>query len=143
MNKVTKNVALYMRSSINEDDKGGITRQRGELIDFVIANNFTITKEYVDEGFTGNTLIRPALDQLRVDSGRNGFDSILIYDPTILARTLCFYELILNELIQKGIKVLFVTTPRPVTDEEILIDRMKMVFTEYQDCLRIKNSASR
>jgi len=143
MKNTSKKVALYMRSSVNEDDKGGIERQNTDLIDFVIANNLIVAEEYVDEGVSGNTINRPAINQLRADLEKEIFDVVLIYDPTILARTLILYQVLLDDFASHKIETLFVTAPKPVTDEEILIDRMKMVFTEYQDCLRIKNSASR
>jgi site-specific DNA recombinase len=142
MNKTINKVALYMRSSTNEDDKGGIKRQDSALIDFVIANNLIITEKYVDEGVGGNVIDRPALNQLRADMGEKKFDAVLIYDPTILARTSCFYEVLLSDFTSHKIETIFVTTQTPVTPEEVLIDKMKMVFTEYQDRLKRQSEIS-
>lgn len=142
MKKNIKTAVIYMRSSVKENNPWGIEIQRKRAIDFAVANNLHIINEYIDNGAAGNTFDRPALNQLYkdVESKVIKSDAVLIYDPTILARTSVVYQILLADFKSHKISVLFVTAPTPVTADDILIDRLKMVFTEYRDRLMTKNS---
>jgi site-specific DNA recombinase len=41
-----------------------------------------VTKEYIDEGYSGELLDRPGLDSLRDDARNKLFDAVLVHSPT-------------------------------------------------------------
>ncbi|MGH7245891.1 MAG: recombinase family protein, partial [Nitrosotalea sp.] len=54
------------------------------------------------------------------------------YDPDRLARKYSYQALIIDELEEAGIKVLFVTTPPAKSDEDRLLYGVKGLFAEYE-----------
>src|SRR5262252_7910193 len=60
--------ALYARVSTDGQQKDGtIASQLAELRKQVAAAGHELVKEYIDDGYSGSLLDRPALDQLRAD----------------------------------------------------------------------------
>lgn len=56
--------AAYLRVSTDGqvgEDKYGLAAQRQAITDFAVANGIEIVQWYSDEGFSGATLDRPAL----------------------------------------------------------------------------------
>ncbi len=59
-------IALYARvSSETQTREGTIDSQIEALRDYAKANNLTIAFECLDDGYSGTTLDRPGLDQVR------------------------------------------------------------------------------
>jgi len=82
-----KKAAIYARVSTEKQEKEKmIESQIEELREFCEKNDFLIVKEYVDDGWSGETLARPALDQLRDDASKKLFDVVCIHSPDRLAR---------------------------------------------------------
>jgi site-specific DNA recombinase len=133
MNPTTKLVALYARvSTSNQENEGTIETQILSVNEFAKKNNFTIVQEYTDNGWSGDTLVRPALDQLRMDAKDKNWEAVVIYDPDRLARRGAWQEVVMEELKELEIEVLFVTIPPPKTDEDLIMYKMRGVFTEYE-----------
>lgn len=80
------NVALYMRISVNEPDKSesnSISNQRNLLHHFLDSHTELATDsrvEYVDDGFSGTTLHRPALERLLDDIKKGIVSCVLVKD---------------------------------------------------------------
>ncbi|MDP1728479.1 MAG: recombinase family protein [Bacteroidota bacterium] len=131
--KKTKLIAIYGRvSTSNQESEGTIETQLLAVSEFAKLHGYTIVKEYLDEGWSGDNLIRPGLDQLRMDAKKRNWEAVLIYDPDRLARRGAWQEVVMEELKELEIDVLFVTIPQPKTDEEIIMYKMRGVFTEYE-----------
>lgn len=94
--------------------------------------NFVIVKKYLDEGWSGTILARPALDELRIDASKKIWDAVLVYDPDRIARKYSYQSLVIDELEDIGIEVLFVTTPPAKTSEDKLLYGVKGLFAEYE-----------
>ena len=126
-------IAVYGRvSSSNQENEGTIETQLFSVRNYAKENGFVIVKEYIDEGWSGDNLVRPGLDQLRIDAKKKAWDAVLIYDPDRLARRGAWQEVVIEELKEIEIDVLFVTIPKPKTDEDIIMYKMRGVFTEYE-----------
>jgi site-specific DNA recombinase len=70
---------------------------------------------YIDEGYSGARLDRPALDRLR-DAAREGeFDVIGVYSPDRLARRYAYQILLLEEFRKAACTVEFIE--RPISDD--------------------------
>lgn len=126
-------IAVYGRvSSSNQENEKTIETQLFSVRNYAKENGFVIVKEYIDEGWSGDNLVRPGLDQLRIDAKKKAWDAVLIYDPDRLARRGAWQEVVIEELKEIEIEVLFVTIPKPKTDEDIIMYKMRGVFTEYE-----------
>ncbi len=131
--KRNRNTALYGRvSSSNQENEGTIETQLLAAKEFAEKNGLNIVQTYLDNGWSGDTLERPSLDQLRMDAKKKIWDTVLVYDPDRLARRGAWQEVVIEELKEREIEVLFVTIPTPKTDEDIIMYKMRGVFTEYE-----------
>ena len=94
--------ALYIRVSTQEQSKHGysIGEQKERLTKFAHAKDYTIVNTYVDPGFSGTNLKRPAMMRLIEDINNNNIDSVFIWKLDRLSRsqkdTLYLIEEILN-----------------------------------------------
>ena len=68
-NNNMKPVAIYGRvSTQNQESQETIKNQLMAIEEFLKDKNYTVVKKYLDEGWSGTILERPALDQLRNDA---------------------------------------------------------------------------
>ena len=104
--KTIQLIAVYARvSTARQEEEGTIETQLSAIREFASKNNYTIVKDYVDNGWSGDMLARPALDQLREDAKKKLWQAVLIYDPDRLARRYSFQELVMDELRELGIEI--------------------------------------
>jgi site-specific DNA recombinase len=82
-----KRAALYARVSTDAQQKEGtIDSQVVELKRQITAAGHVLVKEYIDDGYTGTLLDRPALEQLRQDVKTDQFDAIYFLCADRIAR---------------------------------------------------------
>jgi site-specific DNA recombinase len=130
---ITKLVSIYARVSTGrQENEKTIETQLMAVNEFIKKNNYTFVQEYKDDGWSGDNLVRPDLDRLRVDANKKRWEAVVIYDPDRLARRGAWQEVVIEELKEKGIDVLFTTIPPPKNDEEMIMYKMRGVFTEYE-----------
>ncbi len=126
-------IAVYARvSTARQEEEGTIETQLLAVREFAKKNNYNIVKEYIDDGWSGDMLARPQLDQLRQDAKNKIWEGVLMYDPDRLARRYSYQALIMDELIEARVDVLFVTTPSPKNGEEKILHGVKGLFAEYE-----------
>lgn len=131
--KEIKLIAVYARvSTSNQENEGTIETQLAAVNDFAKEKNYTIVQEYRDNGWSGDSIVRPALDQLRMDVKNKVWEAVLMYDPDRLARRYSYQELVLDELREAGIEVLFVTTSAPKSEEDKILYGVKGLFAQYE-----------
>ncbi|MBS4538253.1 recombinase family protein [Clostridium sp. D2Q-11] len=82
-----KKVAIYIRVSTQEQAKEGysIPAQKDKLLAYCTAKNWSIYDVYIDGGFSGGNINRPALKEL-LDNLDN-FDIVLVYKLDRLSRS--------------------------------------------------------
>jgi len=106
------NVAIYARvSSEKQEKQETVQSQIACLRDFAVKKGYVIVNEYVDEGYSGEMLARPALDKLRDDASAKLFDSVLVYSPDRLSRKYVYQGLIRIELKKYDIEIIFINNP--------------------------------
>ncbi|MFA6094657.1 MAG: recombinase family protein [Candidatus Paceibacterota bacterium] len=128
-----KLVAVYGRvSTSNQENEGTIETQLSSVREFAKANGLLIVKEYLDEGWSGDTLVRPNLDQLRQDANKKVWEAVLVYDPDRIARRYSYQELVMDELKEKSIEVIFVTVSAPKNPEDKILHGVRGLFAEYE-----------
>jgi DNA invertase Pin-like site-specific DNA recombinase len=95
--------ATYLRVST---DQQSTENQRRELVTYLAARGWTLTKEYADEGISGTKERRPALDQLLTDARRRRFDVLAVWSLDRIGRNLRHLIGVLEELQQLGVAVI-------------------------------------
>lgn len=81
-------VVLYIRVSTLEQVEGySISEQTERLKKFCEAKEWTIVNTYVDPGYTGANLKRPAMTRMIEDIERGGIDVVLVYKLDRLSRS--------------------------------------------------------
>lgn len=84
-----KRTALYLRLS-RDDEKAGeslsIENQRAILKRFAEENGGTIAGEYIDDGWSGTSFERPAVQRLLEDAKNGKIDTILVKDLSRFGR---------------------------------------------------------
>ena len=105
-------VALYCRVSTDEQTQGRtIESQIKELESLAQARGYVVAEKYIDDGWSGALLSRPALDALRDDAGNHLFDGVLINDVDRLSRDIANLAVVKRDLEAKGVDVIFKNLP--------------------------------
>lgn len=93
-------IALYARVSTFDQNP---ENQIAELRRYAAAREWTITREYIDQGVSGAKERRPALDELIRDAKRRRFDAVLCWRLDRLGRNLKHLIGLLDEWQALGI----------------------------------------
>ena len=101
----------------------------------------TSIKEYIDDGYSGAYLERPALDELRDALSAKLHDTVIIYDTDRLARDTMLLLLITEE-IEKTATLVYVNTDYNKTPEGQLFYEIKGSFAKYER-IRIQDRFNR
>jgi site-specific DNA recombinase len=81
-----KQIAIYARvSSEKQANEGTIESQLFALRDFASSNGYRIDQDlvFVDNGVSGTTLVRPALDSLRDRAAAGEVEKILVHTSQV------------------------------------------------------------
>jgi site-specific DNA recombinase len=127
--------AIYARvSSARQKKDQTIGSQTAALRAHAAASHLELPEEWVfeDEGHSGATLVRPALERLRDLVARTGVDVVLCYSPDRLARKFAYQALLIEEFTRAGTRVEFVQGPRGDTPEDQLLVQFQGMFAEYE-----------
>ena len=87
---------------------------------------------FEDEGHSGATLVRPALEALRDLAAQGCVDVVLCYSPDRLARKFAYQALLIEEFARAGVRVEFVKGPRGDSPEDQLLVQFQGMFAEYE-----------
>jgi site-specific DNA recombinase len=87
---------------------------------------------YVDEGYSGATLVRPALERLRDRAAEGGIDVLYVHNPDRLARRYAYQVLLLDELSRHGVSVVFLQGPVGRSAEDELLIQVQGMIAEYK-----------
>ncbi len=87
---------------------------------------------FEDEGHSGATLLRPALEALRDLAAQGCVDVVLCYSPDRLARKFAYQALLIEEFNRAGVRVEFVNGPRGDSPEDQLLVQFQGMFAEYE-----------
>ena len=127
--------AIYARvSSARQAKDETIGSQLAALREHAGKSRLDVPEEWVfaDEGHSGATLVRPALEALRDLSAQGCLDVVLVYSPGRLARTFAYQALLIEELARCGTRVEFVKGPRGDSPEDQLLVQFQGMFAEYE-----------
>ena len=128
--------AIYARvSSERQRQDETIGSQTVGLRELAAARGLLVSEDLVfeDEGFSGATLIRPALERLRDRAAEGAFEVLLCHAPDRLARRYAYEVLLLEEFARVGVEVCFAKEPeRGATAEDELLRQFQGMIAEYE-----------
>lgn len=127
--------ALYARvSSERQAKENTIGSQLASLRERIAADGLALLQEhcFVDEGHSGSTLVRPALERLRDAAYEGQLDRVYVLTPDRLARNYAYQFLLLEELQQHGVDVVFLNQSLGTTAEERMMVQMQGVVAEFE-----------
>ena len=129
------NVGLYARvSTERQQERGTVTSQLEALRAAAEAEGHEIVEEFVDDGYSGARLDRPALDRLRDAAQAGVLDGVLCLCADRLARAYAYQVLILEELERFNVTVQFLQGPALGEDPQAtLLVQMQGVIAEYEN----------
>src|SRR5215218_1417954 len=132
----TRVAAIYARvSSERQREEGTIQSQVAGLRELAAERGLAVAEEFVfcDEGISGATLTRPALERLRDRAAEGCFEVVLCHCPDRLARRYAYQVLLLEELERAGVEVVFAREPeRSGSPEDELLRQFQGMIAEYE-----------
>jgi site-specific DNA recombinase len=87
---------------------------------------------FTDEGYSGATLVRPALERLRDMVSLGVIDRLYVHAPDRLARRYAYQVLLLEELQRAGVEVVFLNHAVSDNPEEQLLLQVQGMMAEYE-----------
>jgi site-specific DNA recombinase len=131
-------IALYARVSTSRQAQAQTIEQQLERLQaHVQAQGDTVAEQAVfrDAGYSGASLSRPGLDQLRDRAALAEFDRVVITAPDRLARKYVHQVLLLEELQGHGCTVEFVERPMSQDPHDQLLLQIRGAVAEYERTL--------
>ena len=135
LSKTPTRVAIYARvSSDQQAQEQTIASQVAALRQRVADDGQAWSDElcFLDDGVSGSTLARPALERLRDVAYAGGLQKLYVHSPDRLARRYAYQVLLLEELTKHGVEVTFLNRAIGVSPEEDLLLQMQGMFAEYE-----------
>jgi site-specific DNA recombinase len=135
MNTHELQIAIYARvSSEQQATAQTIASQLAALVERVSADGYQLQPElqFVDEGYSGATLVRPALEQLRDVAASGGMDRLYVHSPDRLARNYAYQVLLVDELHRAGVEIIFLNRALGQSPEDDLLLQVQGMVAEYE-----------
>jgi len=127
--------AIYARvSSDVQVQEGTIQSQLHALQERVGQDGLSLEEElrFIDDGYTGSTLVRPALERLRDQAAAGAIDRLYVHSPDRLARRYAYQVLLVEELQRSGVELVFLNRPLGQGAEDDLLLQVQGIVAEYE-----------
>jgi len=127
--------ALYARvSSEQQADDSTIASQLAALEARVAEDGLTVLPDhrFADDGYSGATLVRPALERLRDLAASGAVDRVYVHSPDRLARRYAYQVLLVDELRRAGVEIVFLNRQIGVSPEDDLLLQVQGMVAEYE-----------
>jgi site-specific DNA recombinase len=126
--------ALYVRVSTDEQARTGYSLgdQIRSCRERFIAMGLNNIQEYIDDGYSGEFLERPALQQLRNALANHLVSHVLVYDPDRLSRNLTNQLILADEIEKSACQLLFVTGDYDASPEGRLFFAMRGAIAAFE-----------
>lgn len=128
--------ALYARvSSERQASDLTIASQVDELKTRIAADGLSIDDSlcFLDDGYSGETLIRPALERLRDAAWNGSVDRLYVHAPDRLVRNYAWQMVLLEEFQKHDVEVVFLNNDcRDDSPEARMTVQLQAMFAEYE-----------
>lgn len=128
-------VAVYARvSSDQQAERHTIGSQLSDLKARASGDGHRLRDDmlFVDNGHSGASLVRPALERLRDVVSLSALDTVYVHAPDRLARSYAHQVLLLEEFARTGTRVVFLNRPIGESPEDNLLLQLQGMFAEYE-----------
>src|SRR5215469_12057547 len=136
-------VAIYARVSGEQQARDGTIESQLEAVTQRLASDgFQCDPElrFVDDGWTGKTLVRPGLERLRDQAAAGAIDRLYVLDPDRFSRKYAYQILMLEELTRHGVEVVFLCNPLGQSPAENLLRQVQGMIAEYEEAKILERS---
>jgi site-specific DNA recombinase len=127
--------AIYARvSSDQQAEAHTVASQVAALRERVAAEGLTVpgAMQFIDEGYSGATLVRPALERLRDVVAARAVDRLYVHSPDRLARKYAYQVLLVDEFRRAGVEVIFLNRALGQSPEDDLLLQVQGMIAEYE-----------
>src|SRR5438874_2452799 len=123
--------AVYARAS---SDQLPVANQLTALRVHVLEDELRVPteREFLDDGYSGAALVRPALERLRDLIAAGGIDRLYVHSPDRLARRYAYQALLLDEFQSAGVEVVFINRALGQSPEDELLLQVQGMVAEYE-----------
>lgn len=131
----TLRAGFYARvSSDHQARDHTIASQVGALLERVERDGVRCPEElrFVDDGYSGSTLIRPSLERLRDLAANGQIDRLYVTAPDRLSRKYAYQVLLVDELQRSGVELVFLNHAFGESPEDELLLQVQGVVAEYE-----------
>jgi site-specific DNA recombinase len=127
--------ALYARvSSEQQAQAQTIASQIEALKDRIVKDGLALDQElsFIDDGYSGASLVRPALELLRDMAALGAIDKLYVLCPDRFARNYAYQVLVIDELQCCGVDIVFLNHEIGDSPEEHLLLQVQGIIAEYE-----------
>jgi site-specific DNA recombinase len=127
--------AIYARvSSERQAEAHAVESQVAALRERVARDGLSLPDElqFIDEGYSGATLVRPALERLRDVVAVGAVDRLYVHSPDRLARKYAYQVLLIDEFQRADVEVMFLNRELGHTPEDELLLQVQGMMAEYE-----------
>lgn len=127
--------ACYIRvSTARQEQEATVESQLDEVKRQIGADGNILPPEnvFIDDGWSGELIARPSLDQMRDAAKENRFQALYVYDRGRLSRIFAHQEIVIEELTNLDIKFVTLHDVQAETPEEKVLQAMQGVFHQYE-----------
>lgn len=133
MDRIT--AAFYARVSSDGQTRGNtVASQVAALRERSAADDAAVSPDhsYVDEGWSGTALTRPALERLRDAIAAGELDRVYVLAPDRLARRYAYQVLLVEGFRRAGVEVVFLNRAIGGSAEDDLLLQVQGMIAEYE-----------
>jgi site-specific DNA recombinase len=132
---ITIHNALYARvSSVKQAQAGTVLSQIAALEKRIADDGGEIPDDnkFIDNGYSGSTLVRPALERLRDQLAQGDINKLYVHSPDRLSRKYAYQMILLEEFKALGVEVVFLNFEVNDNPESQLLVQMQGMIAEYE-----------
>ena len=129
----TIQAAIYARvSSAQQAEAHTVASQVAALRERIVAEGLTVPEalQFSDEGYSGATLVRPALERLRDMVAAGAVDRLYVHSPDRLARKYAYQVLLVDEFQRAGVEVICLNRELGRSPEDDLLLQVQGMMAE-------------
>lgn len=130
-----KIAALYARVSTgNQEKEATIESQISEVKERIKKDGNVLGDNllFFDNGWSGDILARPSLDEMRDGARKKAFQILYVWDRDRIARRYSYQELVLDEIQELGIEFVDLQSAPIRNHEDKILMGFKGLFAEYE-----------
>ncbi len=127
--------AIYARVSSEQQAEAGTINSQIEALKQRVAEDGLILEPgfcFMDDGYSGATLIRPALERLRDTMASGAIDRLYVHSPDRLARKYAYQVLLVDEFYRSGMELTFLNHELGRSPEGDLLLQVQGMISEYE-----------